>query len=192
MLSSQTIFVADWFGARARSCSALAMMHSTTVRRSCQPMPGPTGAPVARSHTIVEARWVGDADGRRRHRRLAERRRGDVAARQQAICGRVELHQTRRWRRRREAAVVDVVDGSIGRHRCRPETARTDVDDEDAHRFGTIPRFCRLMPSRPPISPANIVTVSVKTMLNQLDLGAANQVDDDEHALHDDERSCRR
>ena len=29
-----------------------------TVRRSCQPSPGPTGTPVARSHTMVDARWL--------------------------------------------------------------------------------------------------------------------------------------
>ena len=29
-----------------------------TVRRSCQPSPGATGTPVARSHTMVEARWL--------------------------------------------------------------------------------------------------------------------------------------
>ena len=29
-----------------------------TVRRSCHPSPGPTGSPVARSQTTVEARWL--------------------------------------------------------------------------------------------------------------------------------------
>ena len=29
-----------------------------TVRRSCHPSPGPTGTPVARSHTMVDARWL--------------------------------------------------------------------------------------------------------------------------------------
>ncbi len=33
-----------------------------TVRRSCQPSPGPTGTPVARSHTMVEARWLAMPD----------------------------------------------------------------------------------------------------------------------------------
>ena len=28
------------------------------VRRSCQPIPGPTGSPVVRSHTTVDARWL--------------------------------------------------------------------------------------------------------------------------------------
>ena len=56
--SSQASLVADWFGASARSCSALAMMHSPTVRRSCQPSAGPIGSPVARSQTTVLARWL--------------------------------------------------------------------------------------------------------------------------------------
>ncbi len=29
-----------------------------TVRRSCQPTPGPTGVPLRRSHRMVEARWL--------------------------------------------------------------------------------------------------------------------------------------
>ena len=56
--SSQASLVADWFGARPSPCSALATMHSPTVRRSCQPSAGPIGSPVARSHTIVLARWL--------------------------------------------------------------------------------------------------------------------------------------
>ena len=56
--SSQASLVADWLGARARPWFALAMMQSNTVRRSCQPRPGPIGWPVARSHTTVEARCV--------------------------------------------------------------------------------------------------------------------------------------
>ena len=56
--SSHATLVADWFGASARPCSALAVMHSTTVRRSCQPSAGPIGSPVARSHTTVLARWL--------------------------------------------------------------------------------------------------------------------------------------
>src|SRR5579859_1062179 len=34
------------------------MRQVPAVRRSCQPSPGPTGSPVARSHTIVDARWL--------------------------------------------------------------------------------------------------------------------------------------
>ena len=55
---SQASFVADWFGASARSCSARAARHSPTVRRSCQPSAGPIGSPVARSQTMVLARWL--------------------------------------------------------------------------------------------------------------------------------------
>ena len=58
LASSQPILVADWLGARRSPCSALATMHSPTVRRSCQPSAGPIGRPVARSHTIVVARWL--------------------------------------------------------------------------------------------------------------------------------------
>ena len=56
--SNQASLVADWFGASARSCSTRATMHSPTVRRSCQPSAGAIGSPVARSHTIVLARWL--------------------------------------------------------------------------------------------------------------------------------------
>ena len=55
---SQAALVADWFGASAHPCSILAMMQSPTVRRSCQPSPGPTGSPVARSHIMTLARWL--------------------------------------------------------------------------------------------------------------------------------------
>ncbi len=56
--SSQASLVADWLGASARSWVAFATMHSTTVRRSCQPRAGPIGAPVRRSQTTVLARWL--------------------------------------------------------------------------------------------------------------------------------------
>ena len=58
VLSSHATLVIDWFGAIAKPCSDFATMQSMTVRRSCQPSAGPTGSPVARSHTIVEARWL--------------------------------------------------------------------------------------------------------------------------------------
>ena len=57
LASSQAIFVADWFGASGSPCSILAMMHSPTVRRSCQPSAGPIGSPVVRSQMTVLARW---------------------------------------------------------------------------------------------------------------------------------------
>ena len=64
----------------ARSWVALAVMHSPTVRRSCQPSAGPIGSPVARSQTTVLARWLVmptavdrlvDGGGRPRRRRRA-------------------------------------------------------------------------------------------------------------------------
>ncbi len=54
--SSHCSFVADSFGPTRTPCACSAR-HAPTVRRSCQPMPGPTGSPVARSHTIADPRW---------------------------------------------------------------------------------------------------------------------------------------
>ena len=68
--------VADALGAR-RIPSACRTRQVPTVRRSCQPMPGATGVPVARSHTMLEARWLAmptpatgppSASARARHR----------------------------------------------------------------------------------------------------------------------------
>ncbi len=50
--------VADWLGASRMPCSPARVRQSNTVRRSCQPMAGATGAPVPRSHSTVEARWL--------------------------------------------------------------------------------------------------------------------------------------
>ncbi len=49
--------VADALGA-SRIPSACSSRQVPTVRRSCQPMPGATGRPLARSHTMIEARWL--------------------------------------------------------------------------------------------------------------------------------------
>ncbi len=49
--------VADSLGASVTP-SPCRTRQSPTVRRSCQPRPGPTGSPVARSHTMVDARWL--------------------------------------------------------------------------------------------------------------------------------------
>ncbi len=49
--------VAEALGA-IRMPSAWRARQVPTVRRSCQPMPGASGVPVARSHTMVEARWL--------------------------------------------------------------------------------------------------------------------------------------
>ena len=56
--SSAASLVADWLGASRMPCSPASVRQSNTVRRSCQPMAGATGSPVARSHTMVEARWL--------------------------------------------------------------------------------------------------------------------------------------
>jgi len=49
--------VADAFGASRRP-SAWSTRQVPTVRRSCHPMPGPTGSPLARSQTMADARWL--------------------------------------------------------------------------------------------------------------------------------------
>ncbi len=49
--------VAEALGAN-RNPLAWSSRQVPTVRRSCQPMPGPIGSPVARSHTMVDARWL--------------------------------------------------------------------------------------------------------------------------------------
>jgi hypothetical protein len=55
--------VADWFGASASPCSALAVMHVADGAQVLPAEPGPTGSPVARSHTIGRGPLRGDADG---------------------------------------------------------------------------------------------------------------------------------
>ena len=54
--SSHCSLVADWLGPVRTPC-ARRVRHAPIVRRSCQPIPGPTGSPVARSQTTVEPRW---------------------------------------------------------------------------------------------------------------------------------------
>ncbi len=55
MSSRAATLVADAFGA-TRIPLPWSSRQVPTVRRSCHPRPGPTGTPVARSHTMVEAR----------------------------------------------------------------------------------------------------------------------------------------
>ena len=55
--SSCSTFVPERFGATF-SPPARSSRQRPTVRRSCQPRPGPTGSPVARSQTIVVPRWL--------------------------------------------------------------------------------------------------------------------------------------
>ena len=45
-------------GRQRQTVLGFAVMQSNTVRRSCQPSPGPIGWPVLRSQTSVEARWL--------------------------------------------------------------------------------------------------------------------------------------
>jgi hypothetical protein len=49
--------VADALGAR-RMPSACSARQVPTVRRSCHPIPGASGFPVARSQTMLEALWL--------------------------------------------------------------------------------------------------------------------------------------
>ena len=55
--SNHSSLVADAFGASRRPWPRSSRQRPT-VRRSCQPSAGPTGSPVARSHTTVEQRWL--------------------------------------------------------------------------------------------------------------------------------------
>ncbi|MGA3147547.1 MAG: hypothetical protein ABSF33_08730 [Acidimicrobiales bacterium] len=55
--SSAATFVAEALGATLIP-RAWSSRQVPTVRRSCQPSPGPTGEPVARSQTMVDARWL--------------------------------------------------------------------------------------------------------------------------------------
>ena len=116
--------------------------------------PGPTGSPVARSHTMVDARWLvmptastgppaaraslGDVEHRGGHRRG------------------VELDEAGERGVGREGAVGDVLDGGVRAHDGGPQAARADVDDEDAHwcslRCASAARAGRR--SAPPIAPA--------------------------------------
>ena len=94
--------------------------HVPTVRRSCQPMPGPTGSPVARSQTIVEARWLAiptavDRAARRRAPAVATLEHG------RGHGGGVELDEARgRGGAAAPSTVVDVADGAVGPRRWRP------------------------------------------------------------------------
>ena len=49
--------VAEALGAR-RMPSAWSSRQVPTVRRSCQPIPGASGVPLERSHTMLDARWL--------------------------------------------------------------------------------------------------------------------------------------
>ena len=108
-----------------------------TVRRSCQPMPGPTGSPVARSHTMVEARWLA----------MPTPSTGPPAVK--GGVGHLE-HGARPWlgrrtRRSPARATWAAPRRSGRRRRCRrrrrggAHAGGADVDDEDAHRPAELP-----------------------------------------------------
>ena len=106
-------------------------MQSNTVRRSCQPSPGPIGWPVARSHTSVEARWLV----------MPTASTGPAAASDcvatsstaSAIAGAVELDQAGERRRRRERSVLQCVHGAVAVDDRGAQPGRADIDHQDAH-----------------------------------------------------------
>ena len=90
--SSHCTFVADWFG---RDADAVGRAARGT-RRSCagpaSRCPGPTGSPVARSHTIVEPRWL-EMPTASTGPGGVERGARELEARRRASDGRVELDE---------------------------------------------------------------------------------------------------
>ena len=173
--------VADWFGASARPCSALAVMQSSTVRRSCQPSAGPIGSPVVRSHTSVEARWVlmpTAAD--RAPARRAPRRRHRARARPCSTASNSTSPGTAST-----AGTAGTCDRAERARRRRSTAARTprgaDVDDEDAHRrtscsLGQETLGCAdVLPRHPPIEPAPSTAVQVEQRREPVDLAAADR-----------------
>ena len=121
---SMPSLVADSLGATRMPCARRAR-QMPTVRRSCQPMPGPTGSPVARSHTTVEARWLAIPTPAR-----------PTGARASAAAWRAPPRARRRpWRRRRTrrarepgrwAGTVPAVDVADRRRpSARPRRARS-------------------------------------------------------------------
>ena len=172
-------------------------MQSKTVRRSCQPMPGPIGSPVARSHTIVLARWLvmPTATG------AGPRPRTVVAAPQRRL-GSSPPRRTRRvrgtgcsvastatrWRRpaadRRRGPPASSSCRRRGRARRTstasfPRTARCET-------VGWIPAERRRCPSNPPSNPANTTTVKREHGTEPPHLVTADEPDDDEHGLGGD------
>ena len=137
---------------RDRSRLARRPRHSPIVRRSCQPRPGPTASPVARSHTIVDPRWLemptastgpaaaSAARARRRGRRPPSRpRRTPRGRRRESRGGAPALLRARTCRRRATTAartllvptsttstlpfVIGLRPGEIAERRGEPELA---------------------------------------------------------------------
>ena len=93
-------------------------------------MPGPTGSPVARSHTIVDARWFvmpTASTGPPSSSAAVAHSSGGVGHR----AG-VELDEAGRRRRRQQLPVVHVFDGRVRADDRGAQPARPDVDHEDA------------------------------------------------------------
>ena len=102
-----TTFVADWFGARRIPCS-LQDEALPTVRRSCQPIPGPTGLPVA-VPDMVDARWLAIPTASTCRRPGTERSAGNVENRTSHHGG-VELDKALGRRGRQHFTVLGVGD----------------------------------------------------------------------------------
>ncbi len=175
------------------------MMHSTTVRRSCQPSAGPTGSPVTRSHTTVLARWLRDADGRRpAPSAAADRLGGGVEHRPRHRRG-VELDEPGERRRRWVPAtgLGDDRQGVVDDRR--PQAGRADIDDEDrGHRArlsgGLTSERRRLVPWRSITGRAAAEHPGPEGD-GQVEhdgdhrTSATDQPDDEEHGLGDDVRA---
>ena len=93
-------------------------------------MPGASGRPVARSQTMVDARWfatptaaTGPPSASAGVRHLERGIRHD---------GGVEFDQIRARRLGEHGHVVHVVDGGVGAHDGGPDPRRPHVDDQDA------------------------------------------------------------
>ena len=122
-------------GASRQPCARSAR-HAPTVRRSCQPMPGPTGSPVARSQTIVEPRWfemptpsTGPPSASAAAGQCRARRRAIAAASNSTSPSAGESGSSSR-----SCSCATVASAS---HDRAAHAARADVDDEDAHARST-------------------------------------------------------
>ena len=85
-----------------------------TVRRSCHPIPGASGFPVARSQTMLEALWLAmpTASTGPPSRERGLRHGEDGVGHQPGV----ELHQARRRGVGEDGGVVHMVDRGIGSH----------------------------------------------------------------------------
>ena len=121
--------VAEALGA-TRIPSACRARQVPTVRRSCQPMPGASGVPVARSQTMLEARWLATPTPATGPPSASAARATSSAA--SAMRGRVELDQPGSGRVGQHGEPVLVLDGGVGTDDGGADARGADVDDEDA------------------------------------------------------------